>query len=79
MERKRTLYLYLSTVLGALDLGYHLEVKAFYHVSQVEVPLMGLKFYHFISFIFFHRVNSVFFTITDRFFLPRRLVESYGP
>ena len=54
MERKRTLYLYLSTVLGALDLGYHLEVKAFYHVSQVEVPLMGLKFYHCISFIFFH-------------------------
>ena len=77
MERIRTLYLYLSTVLGALDLGYHLEVKAFYHVSQVEVPLMGLKFYHFVHF--FPLSKLCFFTITGRFLLPRRLVESYGP
>ena len=42
---KRKLYLHLSTVLGALDLGYHLEVRAFYLFSQVEVPLMNLKLY----------------------------------
>ena len=48
------LYLHLSTVLGALDLEHHLEVMAFYLFSQVEVPLMSLKFYHFISFNFFH-------------------------
>ena len=47
---KRKLYLHLSTVLGALDLGYYLEVRAFYLFSQVEVPLMSLKLYHFISF-----------------------------
>ena len=47
---KRKLYLDLSTVLGVLDLGHHLEVRALYLFSQVEVPLMNLKLYHFISF-----------------------------
>ena len=43
---KRKLYLHLSTVLGALDLGYHLKVRALYLFSQVEIPLMSLKLYH---------------------------------
>ena len=67
-ESKRKLYLHLSTVLGALDLGYHLEVTAFFLFSQVEVPLMSLKLYHFIPFNFFSIKYTPCFTITIDFF-----------
>lgn len=47
MGRKHKVYLDLS-LFSALDLGHHLEVKAFYLFPWVAVPLMSLKLYQIV-------------------------------